>query len=122
MHTMGSPAITLRCDCGTEGRAQFEERWTCPSCGRSYDTGQIPRADYEAIRALDRRYRLISWAIVGVMALIVLAVARTLQVIPILAGLAVTLGGWFLYVKPIVHRRHRAAVGKLTRSWELRPE
>ena len=51
-----------------------------------------------------------------------LAVARTLQVIPILAGLAVTLGGWFLYVKPIVHQRHHAAVGKLTRSWELRPE
>jgi hypothetical protein len=119
---MGSPSITLRCDCGTEGRAQFGERWTCPSCERSYDTGRIPKADYDAIRALDRRYRVISWIIVGVMALIVLAVARTLQVIPILAGLAVTLGGWFLYVKPIVHRRHRAAVGKLTRSWELRPE
>lgn len=119
---MGSPSITLRCDCGTEGRAEFGERWTCSSCGRSYDTGQIPQADYEAIRALNRRYRVISWAIVAVMALVVLAVARTLQVIPILAGLTVVLGGWFIYVKPILHRKHRAAVGKLTRSWELSPE
>jgi hypothetical protein len=122
MHSMGSPSITLRCDCGSEGRAEFGERWTCPSCGRVYDTRQIPEADFDAIRALDRRYRLISQAIVVVMALLILVVAWTQQFIPILAGLAVVLGGWFIYIKPIIHRRHRAAVGRLTRSWELRPE
>ena len=119
---MGSPSITLRCDCGTEGRAQYAERYTCASCGRTYDTSQIPAGDYDAIRALDRRYRLISQAIVVLMALVVLAVAWTRDFVPILAGLAVVLGGWFIYIKPILHRKHRAAVGKLTRSWELRPE
>jgi hypothetical protein len=122
MHSMGSPSITLRCDCGAEGRAGFGERWTCSSCGRSYDTGQIPQKDYDAIVALDRRYRLISQAIVVVLALTVLAVAWTGQFVAILAGLAVVLCGWFIYLRPILHRRHRAAVGRLTRSWELRPE
>ena len=122
MRSMGSPSITLRCDCGTEGHASYGERWTCPSCARAYDTGQIPATDYDAIRALDRRYRRWSQAIVVVLALLVLAVAYTGQFIPILAGLGVVLVGWFLYIKPYVHRRHRAAVSKLTRSWELRPE
>src|SRR5215831_1826064 len=77
MRTMGSPAITLRCDCGTEGRAAYAERWTCPNCGRVYDTSNIPAADYEAIAALDRRYRRANQAVVVVLALVVLAVAWT---------------------------------------------
>jgi hypothetical protein len=29
---------------------------------------------------------------------------------------------WFLYIKPVIHRRHRKAVSNLTRSWELKAE
>ncbi|HET7380574.1 MAG TPA: hypothetical protein VFJ24_11075 [Gaiellales bacterium] len=119
---MGSPAITLRCDCGTEGRAGYLEHWTCPSCGRSYDTSQIPVADYKAIEALDRRYRYGNFAVVAVLALLVLSVAYTQEFLPTLAGLGFVLCGWFLYIKPLVHRRHRRAVSQLTRSWELHPE
>jgi len=119
---VGSPAITLRCDCGAEGRAQHGERWVCPKCGRSYDTSQIPSADYEAIKALDRRYRVASWTIVAAMAAVVLAVAITGQLLPIFAGLAVSLLGWFLYIKPVVHRRHKRAVSALTRQWNLEAE
>jgi hypothetical protein len=119
---MGSPAITLRCDCGAEGRAAYPEQWTCPSCGRSYDTSQIPAADYKAIEALDRRYRYGNFAVVAVLALLVLSVAYTQEFLPTLAGLGFVLCGWFLYIKPLVHRRHRKAVSQLTRSWELHPE
>lgn len=119
---VGSPAITLRCDCGAEGRAQHGDRWVCPKCGRTYDTSQIPSADYDAIKALDRRYRIASWSIVGVMAAIVLAVAVTGELLPIFAGLGVSLLGWFLYIKPVVHRRHRRAVNALTRQWNLEAE
>ena len=119
---MGSPAITLRCDCGAEGRAEFGERWTCDACGRSYDTAQIPAADFEAIEALDRRYRRWSQAVVAGLALVVLAVAYTRQFLPILAGLGVVMLSWFLYIKPYVHRRHKRAVSELTRSWELTAE
>jgi len=119
---MGSPAITLRCDCGSEGRAEFGERWTCQKCGKSYDTSQIPAGDYRAIEALDRRYRRWNQAVIVVMALMVLAVAKTGQILPIFAGLGVVLLGWFLYIKPYVHRRHKRAVSELTRSWELHAE
>src|ERR1051326_8637131 len=103
MDDMGSPAITLRCDCGAEGRAQFGDRWTCPTCGRTYDTSHIPAADYQAIEALDRRYRRVSQAVVVLLALLLLAVAFTGQQLPIFAGLGLVLLGWFLYIKPLVH-------------------
>jgi hypothetical protein len=101
---------------------QFGERWTCPECGRSYDTSRIPAEDYQAIEALDRRYRRWNIGVVAVLALLVLMVAYTRQFIPILAGLGVVLVGWFLYIKPYVHRRHKRAVGELTRRWELTAE
>ena len=94
----------------------------CPKCGRTYDTSQIPAEDYDAIKALDRRYRVASWSIVFVMAVIVLAVAVTGQILPIFAGLAVTMLSWFLYIKPVVHRKHRRAVSALTRQWNLEAE
>jgi hypothetical protein len=122
MRGMGSPAITLRCDCGAEGRAAYGEVWKCAKCGRSYDTSQIPSADYEAVAALDRRYRWGNRALMVVLALIILAVAITGHVITIFAGLAVVLLSWFLYIKPLVHRRHKRAVSALTRSWELSAE
>lgn len=119
---VGSPAITLHCDCGAEGRAQRGDRWVCPKCGRSYDTSQIPAADYDAIKALNRRYRVASWSIVFVLAVLVLAVAVTGQILPIFAGLAVVMLSWFLYIKPVVHRRHKRAVSALTRQWNLEAE
>ena len=83
---MKAPRITLRCDCGTEGMAAYGERWSCPSCDRTYDTSQIPASDYEQIRSLDRRFRLAVWAVVGVLAVIVLVVAITGQVLSVFAG------------------------------------
>ena len=122
MRGMGSPAITLRCDCGAEGRAAYGEVWKCTKCGRSYDTSRIPADDYDAVAALDRRYRRGNQALMVVLALIVLAVAITGHVISIFAGLSVVLLSWFLYIKPLIHRRHKRAVSALTRSWELSAE
>ncbi len=68
---------------------------------------------------LTKRYRMVSFAIVGVMALIVLAVALTGQTVSIFAGLAVSLLSWFLYIRPLIHRKHKRAVAQLTRSWDV---
>ena len=68
MRDMGSPAITLRCDCGAEGRAAYGEVWKCSKCGRSYNTSQIPAEDYDAVAALDRRYRWGNRALMAVLA------------------------------------------------------
>ncbi|MEP7022099.1 MAG: hypothetical protein ABI808_15760 [Pseudonocardiales bacterium] len=119
---MKAPAITLRCDCGSEGRAAYGEHWVCPKCGRSYDTSQIPAEDYGVIASLDRRYKMVNWTIVALLALLVLMAALTEQVVSTFAGLAVVLLGWFLFIKPLVHRRHKHAVRRLTRTWDLRAE
>ena len=119
---MKEPGITLRCDCGAEGRVRYGERWKCAACGRAYDTSQIPSEDYREIASLDRRYRFGVWGVMAVLAVAVLAVALTRQVVPIFAGLAVVMLSWFLYIKPLVHRRHKAAVSRLTRSWNLEAE
>ena len=115
---MKDPQITLKCDCGTDGSAAYGEAWTCPNCGRTYDTSHIPSGDYDQILGLTRRYRMIGWAIVSVLAV----VALTGQTVSIFAGLAVALLGWFLYIKPVMHRRHRKAVAALTRTWEVEAE
>ena len=47
-----------------DAQAAYGESYTC-ECGRSWSTEQIPAADYDAIRALDRRYRLYGWFAFG---------------------------------------------------------
>src|SRR5262245_14371168 len=116
---MGGPAITLRCECGADGRAAYGERWTCPECGRSYDPGRIPADEYQAVRDLDRRYRLVGFGMVAVLALMLLLAALTQQLIAIVAGLGVVLTLWFVFLKPLLHARHRRAVGTVSRNWNL---
>jgi hypothetical protein len=65
---------------------------------------------------------VVNWSIVAVLALLVLVAALTQQTIAIFAGLAVVLLSWFLFIKPLVHRRHKRAVRGLTRSWDIRAE
>ena len=118
----GAPGITLRCDCGADGKVAYGEQWTCDACGRRYDTAQIPAGEWEAIGAVRRRYRLAGIAVVAFLAVLVLAVALTGNVYQILVGLPMVLLIWFVYVKPLLHRRYRRAVGDLTRRWHLRAE
>src|SRR5262249_5017449 len=52
------PLITISCDCGQSVQLGYGERWKCPSCGKTWDTSQIPRQEYDALLRLVRRYRL----------------------------------------------------------------
>jgi hypothetical protein len=119
---MASPRITLRCDCGKEEQAVYGERWTCGSCGRTYDTTGIPEADFRAIQSLRRRYRMIGAAGAAVIAAFVLVLALTAQQFQLFIGLPSILLVWFIYIRPFMRRRYRARVGELTRSWTLRAE
>ncbi len=58
----------------------------------------------------------------SVLAVMVLMAALTRQMIPTFAGLALVLLTWFLWIKPIVHKRHKRAVSGLTRHWNLEAE
>src|SRR4051812_5370854 len=59
---------------------------------------------------------------VAFVALLVLVTAITQQLIPIVAGLGVSLLLWFLYLKPLLHNRHRRAVAGMARGMQLQPE
>ena len=119
---MRAPRITLRCDCGADALVAYGERWTCESCGRTYDTTGIPDADFRAIEDLRRRYRLIGGAGVVLVAAFVLFLALTAQEFQLFIGLPTVLLVWFMYVRPFMRTRYRRRVLELTRSWTLRAE
>ena len=118
---MGGLPITLQCECGTLAGVRYGERWTCPQCGRSWNTSQIPQAEYDRLLGSVRRYRLL---ILGPP----LALAAVLVPLAIFAGvqfgflLFVLLMGYGLLVVPRLRSKATARVLENTRQWELRPE
>lgn len=114
------PRITIACDCGEEHKVAYGDEVAC-SCGRRYRTQSIPAADYEALRALDRRFRTIGYVGGAVLALGVLAVllTRPFATVVILPSLLLA---WFVYGRPLLRRSYRRRVAGLTRSWKIRPE
>lgn len=120
---MAAPRITLHCDCGkSEAYVAYGERWTCESCGRTYDTKGIPAEDFAAIEALRRRYRIAGYAGVSLVAAFVLLLALTAQEFQLFIGLPFILLVWFTYVRPFMRTRYRRRVGELQRTWTLEAE
>jgi hypothetical protein len=120
---MAAPRITLHCDCGkAEAYVAYGERWTCESCGRTYDTKGIPAEDFEAIETLRRRYRIVGYAGVSLVAAFVLLLALTAQEFQLFIGLPLILLVWFTYVRPFMRTRYRRRVGELQRTWTLKAE
>ena len=119
---MAAPRITLRCDCGAEELVAYGERWTCGSCGRTYDTAGIPAADFEAIQSLRRRYKIVGYTGVVLIAAFVLLLALTAQEFQLFIGLPAILLVWFIYVRPLMRSRYRRRVGELQRTWTLHAE
>jgi len=118
---VGKLPITLQCDCGELAGVTYGERWTCATCGKTWDTSQIPREDYDRLVRSVRRYRL-------------LVLGPPVALTAVLAPMAIFVGlEWgillFLFVMTygllVVPRlRAKATQGVLdnTRRWELRPE
>lgn len=115
-----APPITVTCDCGEVHRLPYGARLEC-GCGRSYDTEQIPATDYASIVAVDRRFRRFGWVGFGALALLFLFFILTNAGL-LLIVVPASLMTWFIYIRPVVRRRHRRAVAELTKRWELRPE
>ncbi len=118
---MREPPITVTCECDEIGYVRYGERWTCPDCGKTWDTSQIPREEYDRLMASVRRYRLL---IVGPP----LALAAVLVPLAILVGiqyaflLFVLVMAWGLLVVPQLRARTTQHVLGNTRQWELHPE
>jgi hypothetical protein len=119
--TVRGPKITVSCRCGQTRYLAYGERWTCESCGRTWDTHQIPPEQYAAIRATQLRYRRIPLAISVVALACIVAgvlVGKALGGLIIVAIAATT---WSMFFRPIHSRKYRKALAQLP-TWTLTPE
>ena len=117
---MRKPPITVKCECGETKELAYGERWQCEQCQRSWNTNQIPAAEYDGLLRRMRRARLEAVVVAAVLAaifvpLIVAVSASFIFVIPIVAAV------WlFLYLPRWRRKVHRAA--RSAPRWELHPE
>ncbi len=115
------PPITVTCDCGERHELFYGERWTCPGCGRAYDSGQIPADEYAQIRRVQLRFRAIPIALGLTVALLAIVFTLTGNIVGVFFLLPVALVSWFVFIRPTHRKRYRAAIAELPR-WDLRAE
>ncbi|MEA2453947.1 MAG: hypothetical protein QOI45_209 [Thermoleophilaceae bacterium] len=115
------PPITVTCECGVKRELAYGERWQCESCGRSWDTGRIPAEQYDEIRRLSLRFRVVPIAFGAVVALLAIFFTLTGNIPGVFFLLPTALLSWFIFLRPLHRRRYRAAIKTLPR-WELRAD
>lgn len=98
----------------------YGERWQCETCGRSWNTRQIPAEEYDDLLRRVRRHKLEALGAFVVSAavlvpLIVFVSARFFAVVP----LAMIL--WILLFRPFWRQRYEHTARSSPR-WELHPE
>lgn len=114
------PRITITCACGAKLLVPYGERQRCP-CGLSWDTAQIPAADYAAVRSTARRFRKQELAfVVGAIA-IAAALIYVGRTAPLIVTIPVFALVWVRFFRPWWRQRKRAAIEGLP-TWEVRAE
>jgi hypothetical protein len=115
------PPIAVTCKCGEKRELRYGETWRCESCGRRWNTAQIPPEQYEAIRRTQLRFRALP--VLYGLAVLALAMFFTLtgNTFSVFVLLPLALMIWFYFVRPFHRRRYRRAIAELPR-WDLRPQ
>src|SRR5262245_25649745 len=109
---MAAIPITVRCECGETHSAKLGDVVEC-SCGRRYDTSQIPESTYPQIREHQAKARLyvrvgaVFVLGVGVIAFFVWGIYAAAICVPI-AGLL-----WFWYLRRWFMRKFVPSPGEL---------
>ncbi len=98
-----------------------EERWSCPNCGRAYDTAKIPQEDYERIRRTQLRFRILPVAYGLLISAIAVFFIATGNVFSVFFLLPVALTAWFMLIRPVHRNRYRQAISDLP-VWDLRAD
>jgi hypothetical protein len=117
---MKGPPITVNCECGRTRLVPYGETWACEECGRRWDTGQIPQADYEGLLRRIRRYRLeiLGLAFLALAVFVPLIVFVNQKFVFVAAVLAFA---WMFVYMPFWRRRVRRAAREAP-TWNLRAE
>ena len=117
---MRGARITVRCDCGEVNYLEYGEVWTCATCGRRWNTSQIPEDEYWGIMVDMRRSRLQVMAVGIGMGLGFVLLGTTMgPQIYFLAPVVITF--WFVVYMPRWRRKLRAKARSLP-TWKLQPE
>jgi hypothetical protein len=99
---------------------RYGERWQCPSCGRRWNTSQIPADEYRGLARDLRRYKF-----VAIGAALLVLVAYIPLVFLVNEGLILTapllLAGLAIFAGPFWKKRVRRAIAERPR-WQLHPE
>jgi hypothetical protein len=115
------PPITVTCECGERHELFYGERWSCPSCGREYDSSQIPAAEYAEIRRLQLRFRAVPIALGLTVAALAIAFTLTGNIFGVFVLMPMALVVWFVFIRPTHRKRYHAAIAELPR-WDLRAD
>lgn len=115
------PRITVSCECGQTRYLAHGERWRCESCGRSYDTSRIPREQYEDIRQISLRFRVLPIAFGSMVAVLAILFTLTGNIPGVFFLLPVALVTWFVFLRPFHRKRYREAIKGLP-VWQLRAD
>ena len=117
---MARPPITIKCECGEKKDVAYGDRWQCDTCGRAWNTRQIPAEEYEGLLRRVRRHKLEALGMAALTAailvpLIVVVSPRFIFLTPMV------LMAWLLGFLPYWRRRYRRTAHESPR-WELHPE
>ena len=110
----------MTCECGEVRVLPYSVRWECEQCGRTWNTGQIPEADYRELARAMRRYEVESIALPLVLAAIFAPLIVFVDARLGITGLLVFFV-WAFLLRP---RRRRSRVARVLRGarWQLHPE
>jgi hypothetical protein len=117
---LGGPPITVDCECGERRDLRYGETWRCERCGRTWDTSDIPREQYEVIRRTQLRFRMLPIALGLLVATAALFFVLTGNFFSLFILLPLSTMVWFFFLRPAHRKRYRRAIADLPR-WELRP-
>jgi hypothetical protein len=117
---MAKPPITISCECGDKRNVAYGERWQCETCGRSWNTSQIPLEEYQELLSQVRRRKLeavvtATGAAAVLIPLVVFVSSRFVALVPL--GMV----AWLFVFLPAWRRRYRRTAGSAPR-WQLHPE
>jgi len=98
----------------------YGEKWSCETCGRTWNTAQIPSEQYDGIMREMRNYRLV---VIGIALGVTLAFAVLAYSVgtSLLLLLPLVLMLWFIWFMPWWRRRIRTRARSLP-QWKLTPE
>ncbi len=114
------PSIAVKCACGERRDLAYGEVWNC-TCGRRWNTAQIPAPEYQRLHRLQLRFRILPVCLgvgVSLLALFFIVSHNTFSLFVLLPAALIL---WSVLLRPAHRRRYAAAMGELPR-WSLVPE